>query len=363
MAAGGQANIQPIDMGTAFKYPADAGSSAFGPLIPTGQPTTSEAIQVDTTRDVILSPNEQNDFQIINAATGQVFNNVIPFATIPNVTDPEFDSVAEDCTTGIALAPIEGPMQVMLVDLTQAKFDTNGAGAGTWATGVCSVGNSAGVLPCAADADCANNCVPGACQPGSTAGTGCCSISGTACNMNSDCPSGSSGTCTNLYGGMNGYDFTNALQTLGAGVFGGGAASSDGSHLAVVASEFGSSSFVAMKLPASSGVGAPTLQDYVVANVPNTPDGNSFQMGFDPHTLGIYTSPNSGKSYAVFQDNTAYYGVSWLAVVDLSQLLALAHDPSTGLLTTPSQVTTCCAQASGSCPAPTSGCIVRWVHN
>jgi hypothetical protein len=55
--------------------------------------------------------------------------------------------------------------------------------------------------------------------------------------------------------------------------------------------------------------------------MPNTPDGNYFSAGYDPHTVTAYTSPNTSKSYAVFADY--YYGYpNWLGVVDLACVLA-----------------------------------------
>jgi hypothetical protein len=103
-------------------------------LFPLGQLTSSEDIVVDTIRGLVLSPNEEvqnggtsaGDFQIINSTTGAVFDNTPAGAT----PDFGFDAVAEDCTTGIAVATIESDFgaQFFLADLTQATFGTN-----TWA--------------------------------------------------------------------------------------------------------------------------------------------------------------------------------------------------------------------------------------
>ncbi len=43
-----------------------------------------------------------------------------------------------------------------------------------------------------------------------------------------------------------------------------------------------------------------------------------FSAGFDPHTITAYTSPNSGKSYAVFADYEFGSGSAptYLGVVD-----------------------------------------------
>lgn len=100
-------------------------------------------------------------------------------------------------------------------------------------------------------------------------------------------------------------------------------------HLGVVTGEFGGSSYSALLLPSASGSGTPGLADHAyVSAMPNTPDGNAFSAGYDPHTVTAYTSPNTEKSYAVFADYAT--GVpSWLGVVDLSCVLALPRTAGT----------------------------------
>lgn len=102
-----------------------------------------------------------------------------------------------------------------------------------------------------------------------------------------------------------------------------GISSAPGSnHLGVVTGEFGGSAYSAMLLPSTSGSGTPTLADYAyVGAMPNTPDGNAFEAGFDPHTVTAYTSPNNNKSYAVFVDY-ALGSPNWLGVVDLACVVA-----------------------------------------
>ena len=99
-------------------------------------------------------------------------------------------------------------------------------------------------------------------------------------------------------------------------------------HLAVVTGEFGGSAYSALKLPSTSGSGTPTLADYAYTNLPSTPDGNGFSSGYDPHTITAYTSPNTGKSYAVFVDY-ATGTPNYLGVVDLACVLALPRNPGT----------------------------------
>ncbi len=100
-------------------------------------------------------------------------------------------------------------------------------------------------------------------------------------------------------------------------------------HLAVVTGEFGGSSYAALQLPATSGTGTPTLVDYAyVGSMPNTPDSEPFEAGYDPHTITAYTSPNSGKSYAVFSDWVFGYP-TYLGVVDLQCVLGLPRAAGT----------------------------------
>jgi hypothetical protein len=88
----------------------------------------SENISIDPTRGYILSPNEAGVYDLvgINSTTGAYtaeFGN--------GIHKGEFDSAAEDCTTGIALASIEFTQNVFLADLTQATFTPGSPGAWT----------------------------------------------------------------------------------------------------------------------------------------------------------------------------------------------------------------------------------------
>ena len=97
---------------------------------------------MDGLRGFVLSPNEGDqsladtpgDYELVNTSTGQVFDWVNPLgvaggavATSPPDTcdvGSVFDSAAEDCTTGIALATLEFSDQLFLLDLTRASFDS-----------------------------------------------------------------------------------------------------------------------------------------------------------------------------------------------------------------------------------------------
>jgi hypothetical protein len=99
-------------------------TSVFGgPLDLFGQ-QTSEDISIDPVRHLILSALENGNFQIIDTITNTVFNSATSFAPL------ELDSTAEDCTTGIAVAPGEFSSSIVLADLSQATY-TPGT-PGTW---------------------------------------------------------------------------------------------------------------------------------------------------------------------------------------------------------------------------------------
>lgn len=113
LASGGPGGFQFLDLG---------GMPAFEAPIPAGA-ETSEDVSIDPVRQLVLSPNEPGNYQILNTSTGTLFNNLVSGS-------PFFDSAAEDCTTGVALATDEGTGNVFFADLTQAVF-TPGS-PGTW---------------------------------------------------------------------------------------------------------------------------------------------------------------------------------------------------------------------------------------
>jgi hypothetical protein len=120
-------------------------------------------------------------------------------------------------------------------------------------------------------------------------------------------------------------------------------------HLGVVTGEFGGSSYAALELPSTSGSGTPTLTDWAyVYAMPNTPDGNYFSAGFDPHTVTAYTSPNTSKSYAVFADWYPDYP-DYLGVVDLACVLSLYRVPGTHIVNDQTSATSTTDGNAASC--------------
>jgi hypothetical protein len=89
----------------------------------------SEDISIDPTRGYILSPNESNNYNIeqFNSTTGAMTGE---FGRPVAATGGEFDSAAEDCSTGIALSAVEFTSNIYIADLTQASFI--GGAPGSW---------------------------------------------------------------------------------------------------------------------------------------------------------------------------------------------------------------------------------------
>ncbi|MHB1957838.1 MAG: PEP-CTERM sorting domain-containing protein [Acidobacteriaceae bacterium] len=176
----------------------------------------------------------------------------------------DLDSAAEDCTTGIALSTDEFTDQLYITDLTQATF------------------------------------TPPAVGSGSTAGTWTAP--------------GQFVTFPEFYG----FSAGTSGISVAAGT----------THLGIVTGEFGGVGFGVFQLPATSGTGTPAFVDYVAAAMPNTPDGNAFAAGRDPHTITAYTSPNNGRAYGLMAD--WYTGSpSYIGVVDLQKLLSAPRTPGT----------------------------------
>ncbi|MGH9667598.1 MAG: hypothetical protein ACRD9L_24520, partial [Bryobacteraceae bacterium] len=105
-------------------------TNTFETAIPT-QFRVSEDISIDPTRNLILSPNENGNYDLLqvqaNGSSVKEFGNNQNSSGIFN-----FDSAAEDCSTGLALASEEQfPFSVFITDLTQGVF-TAGSPAGTW---------------------------------------------------------------------------------------------------------------------------------------------------------------------------------------------------------------------------------------
>jgi hypothetical protein len=108
----------------------DLGSSTFEPPFASPSGAISEDPLIDPTRNLVLSPSEANNYEIVDvtSSTSPKF-----FENGPIASGGELDSAGEDCSTGIALAPAEfsSPSDVFITDLTQAAF-TTGSPAGTW---------------------------------------------------------------------------------------------------------------------------------------------------------------------------------------------------------------------------------------
>ncbi|MFG2879897.1 hypothetical protein ACGFYU_33625 [Streptomyces sp. NPDC048337] len=118
LSIGGVAGFQFLDLATnTFEPP-------FATQNPGGQ--ISEDPLVDPIRNLLLSPSEDNNYEIVNVA-----NSTSPQFFEHHVTIVgELDSAAEDCSTGIILAPAEfsSPSQVEIADISTAVFTPGSPG-------------------------------------------------------------------------------------------------------------------------------------------------------------------------------------------------------------------------------------------
>src|SRR5271169_1057854 len=230
--------------------------------------TVSEDVSIDPGRNLILSPDEHNNYMLLstNSTTGAItgeFDRSIS-------TGGEPDSAAEDCSTGIALSSVEFaeiPGAVYLADLSQSTL-TSGS-PGSW-------------------------------------------------------------TSPFTYFQLTGTDSAHGFPSAGTT---GISVAQGASHLAIAAEEFGGNNFGILQLQPASGTGGapPTVVDWVVGEMPNTPDGNAFEAGCDPHTTTAYTSPNTGKAIGLYADWApvlCFEGGTpkWIGVIDMAAALAAPRD-------------------------------------
>jgi hypothetical protein len=114
--------------GTAGFQFLDLSSNTFDAPVASPDGEVSEDPLIDPFRDLLLSASEDGNFEIADAS-----NPASPVFYENATGGGELDSTAEDCSTGIALAPAEfsNPSSVYIADLTQATL-TPGSPAGAW---------------------------------------------------------------------------------------------------------------------------------------------------------------------------------------------------------------------------------------
>jgi len=252
LSIGGIGGFQFLDLATNTFEPAFTTKDSTGAI--------SEDPLVDPIRHLVLSASENNNYEIANVSNStspQFFEH--PVTGVSGV----LDASAEDCSTGIILAPTEfsSPSQVEIAD----------------------IGN-AGTAPEAVF-------TPG--TPGS-------------------------------------WTAPEQVQTLTGSVLSAGAngtAVAQGTHTGVISGEFGGDGLTALALPTTSGAGAvPAISDWVTCHIGADPSGHTFAMGFDPHTLAAYRSPNGGHPIALLVNDDA----SEMVRVDLADMLNPTAVPATG---------------------------------
>jgi hypothetical protein len=127
-------NVGPGNQVGGYQY-LDLGTSTFETAFASKAPAPggfatniSEDILIDPIRNLILSPDEGSNYELVNVATTTsptFFEN-----TISSAPTPYLDSAGEDCSTGIALSSDEDSSGLYIADLTQATFTAGSPG--TW---------------------------------------------------------------------------------------------------------------------------------------------------------------------------------------------------------------------------------------
>lgn len=108
--------LTPSPSGSGIQFLDLASETFIGATIPLLN-EVSEDITIDPARSLIASPNEDGVYDLLqftSAGTVSEYGN--------GVYAGEFDSAAEDCSTGIGLASIEFTDNIYLADFTQAAF-------------------------------------------------------------------------------------------------------------------------------------------------------------------------------------------------------------------------------------------------
>jgi hypothetical protein len=236
----------------------DLGTSTFETAVASPAGAISEDPLIDPIHNFLLSPSELNDYEIASvAATPPSLTPLTSFFENPGIpaggSGGELDSAGEDCSTEIALAPVEfsGPSNVFIADLTQATF-TAGA-PGTWMDPV----------------------------------------------------------------GSQVQTLSESFLTFGAS----GIAVAQGTHTGILSGEFSGNAITAIALPTTSGIGTPAISDWVTCNIPTDPSGAVWNTGDDPHTLTAYQSPSSIDAIGLLANGGVGTPVTFLARVDLTQML------------------------------------------
>jgi hypothetical protein len=121
LSVGGTGGFQYLDLAT------DTFEPAFATQDPGGR--ISEDPLVDPIRNLLLSPSEDDNYEIANVST----TTSPQFFEHPVSIGGDLDSAAEDCSTGIILAPAEGasPSQVEIADISKAVFTPGTPGSWT----------------------------------------------------------------------------------------------------------------------------------------------------------------------------------------------------------------------------------------
>jgi hypothetical protein len=113
----------------------DLNTNTFAPPFGMNNPVSENPL-IDPTRALIVTPGEQpgnGNMTLLQVGPGTTLTE---FGNAVNDGESEYDSAGEDCSTGIALSTSEFTGHLIVMDLTQAIFNTT---THTWTAGI---GNS-----------------------------------------------------------------------------------------------------------------------------------------------------------------------------------------------------------------------------
>ncbi|MGO9604406.1 MAG: hypothetical protein ACLQAT_13600 [Candidatus Binataceae bacterium] len=96
-----------------------------------------------------------------------------------------------------------------------------------------------------------------------------------------------------------------------------GVSIASGTHLAILEGDSGSSTFAAVRLPSAAGHGVPSVQDWVVASMPDDPSGAPWETARHPDAVAAYVSPNTDEAVGLVVNERRKF----IARVDIEALL------------------------------------------
>lgn len=253
----------------------DLGTSTFETAVASPAGEISEDPLIDPIHNLLLSPSESNNYEIADVATTPPsLTPLTSFFENPGIpSGGELDSAGEDCSTEIVLAGIELPEPAIV--LAGPEFP----------------------------------------EPSSVFIADLSQATLTA---------GSPGTWSAV-GASQVQSLSESFLNFGATSI----AVAQGTHTGMLSGEFSGNAITAIALPTTSGSGTPAISDWMTCNIPTDPSGAVWNTGDDPHTLTAYQSPSGSDAIGLLANGGLGTPVTFLARVDLTQMLNATTVPRT----------------------------------